>query len=193
MVSLSVYLDEQAATEMPAPFTLQPPVFRFPMDFTTCGIQSQPITPKRTRQRPATAPGSIEAGHRRTISLNDTYPQSIVRPRIASPLSSTAVPTRRGLGIEWGDSNLSLQPALPVTRGSVSSDCSSTDERCVPSLSFSQLSLTIDPSDKVGPRTPEVYETNAIDWLQSKQETMMKENESRLYRGGNASRRMACV
>jgi len=102
---------------------------------------------------------------------------STIRPRVSSPLVASP---QRGLGINLPDSpSLVRSSTVPpgvapwesVTfattspRGSVSaSDCSSTDDNMLPSLSFSQLSLTIDAMDANGPPTPEVLERD-LDWL----------------------------
>lgn len=196
MVSLSVYLDETASAGMPwvtPPSSMQPP-FRFPMTFSENLVGATPMrsTSRRSRQRPSTAPAASESQTTRfplptlaacpqSARLPELHPTA--RPRVASPLSSTAVPTRRGLGIHLPETptrrsitSPDLPTLGPITRGSMSSSCSSTDEHSTPSLSFSQLSLTLDPMDKAGPHTPEVYDTDVLDWLQ-KRDAISKKNE----------------
>jgi hypothetical protein len=195
MVSISVYLNEQAAFEMPAPSTSQSPAFRYPMEFTA--LESQASTPKRIRQRPSTAPGGIEAAQLRASSLQVTPPLPAARLRAPSPLSSTGVTTRRGLGLDYAAvkaiSPLHSTPGL-VSRGSMSSsDSYSTDEQGVPSLACSLLSLNCDPSDGINVETPEAYETNVNDWLQAKQPSTKKENESNVYYPGKPGQRTACA
>ena len=123
---------------------------------------------------------SIKSGATPTSSRPGTG--STIRPRVSSPLVASP---QRGLGINLADSpNLVRSSTVPATasaapwesvtfalsspRGSLSaSECSSTDDNMLPSLSFSQLSLTIDPMEANGPLTPEVYDRD-LDWLSPK-------------------------
>lgn len=100
------------------------------------------------------------------------------RPRVASPLSTISMPStvQRGLGINVPEDSLQAS-STPLTsspttitrsntipRGSISaSDCSSSDEATLPSLSFSQLSLMMEPSRSV-PSTPDGAEKHFFDW-----------------------------
>ena len=105
------------------------------------------------------------------------------RSRVASPLANAGVPrVQRGLGITSIDTDfgrltnatssvygVSRSNTLP--RGSVSASDCSTDDGRVPSLNFSQLSLTVDPADpeNSGPLTPELTEREGYEWLEAPQ------------------------
>ena len=188
MVSLSVYLYQEASTAMPrAVAATQPPQFRYPMSYAA--EEEVKISSRRSRQRPVTAPAYVDSRNnfdsRNAVPLSSLAPHTAripdtygpARPRIASPLSSSSVATRRGLGInmpEFAESRTESRycksPSVPtlaqITRGSISSSCASSDDHSLPSLSFSQLSLTLDPMDRNGPLTPHGYDV--VDWLETR-------------------------